>query len=71
MKIFETKGEETETAEVNQLYKQDFFEPIIFKYLTTYEIRKSCDVIILFTNSYVYERLNRRQIVQLQRMRLL
>ena len=59
MKIFENKGEEAVTAEVDQLYKQNCFEMILFKYLTTYERLKACYPIILLTennNGYVKRR---------------
>ena len=41
--IFENKGEEAATAEIDQLYKQNIFETVLVNDITKYERRKSCD----------------------------
>ena len=86
MKIFENKGEEAATAEVDQLYKWNLFETIIFKDITKSKRRKYCDAIMLLTknnngdvkgrsvfngNSHVYGWLKSRKLVQLQQVRVL
>lgn len=68
------------TDEGDQLYKLKCFEPILVKYLTTYERGKACDTIMLLKennnvdvkgraifneNYHIYGLLNRIQIVQL------